>query len=51
MIGWDVDGTYLTAGTVTREGSFQGGEGMWAEAVLVRICQKMTVGIPLEHCS
>ena len=31
MIGWDVDGACLAAGMVAREGSFQYGEGTWAE--------------------
>ena len=46
----EVDGTCLAAGTVAREGSFQGGEGTRAEADLVRIwpklggLQKVTMG-------
>jgi hypothetical protein len=31
-LGGDVDGTCLAAGMVARVGSFQGGEGTWAEA-------------------
>ena len=31
MIGWDVDGTFFAVGIRAREGSFQDGEGTWAE--------------------
>ena len=32
MIGWDVDGACLAAGTVARKGSFHVGKGTWMEA-------------------
>ena len=36
-----MDEAYLAVGTIAREGSFQGGKGMWAEVGLLRIWWKL----------
>ena len=50
LLGRDVDGTCLVARTVAGEGSFQGGEGTWAEAVGEALgdLRKLTMGCVLE---